>query len=218
MQRCSSLLALVLIALLLNPSISVAQQGYPFGGNNSGGNGANATSATTTPIKHLVVIFDENISFDHYFGVYPNATNPPGEPAFIARPNTPTVNNLTSTLLNSNPDAVAPFRLDRSENVTCDNDNHYTDEQNAYNGGLIDKVSELLSGTGTDCTPNLAMGYYDGNTVTAIWNYAQHYAISDNFFASTFGTTVMGHLNLVAGQTHGATRPLRFLARWSMAA
>ena len=28
---------------------------------------------TTTPIKHLVVIFGENISFDHYFGTYPNA-------------------------------------------------------------------------------------------------------------------------------------------------
>ena len=37
---------------------------------------------TATPIKHLVVIFGENISFDHYFGTYPNATNPPGEPSF----------------------------------------------------------------------------------------------------------------------------------------
>ncbi|MBN9633361.1 MAG: phospholipase, partial [Actinobacteria bacterium] len=33
---------------------------------------------TQTPIKHLVVIFDENISFDHYFGTYPNATNTDG--------------------------------------------------------------------------------------------------------------------------------------------
>jgi phospholipase C len=160
---------------------------------------------TATPIKHLIVIYDENISFDHYFGTYPNATNPPGEPRFTSIPGTPTVNGLTSTLLQANPDAVAPFRLDRSEAVTCDNDNHYTDEQKAYNGGLIDQVSELLSGTGAGCTPNLSMGYYDGNTVTAMWNYAQHYAMSDNFFASTFGTTVMGHLNLIAGQTHGAT-------------
>src|SRR6202046_4162098 len=74
-------------------------------------------STTTTPIKHLVVIFDENISFDHYFGTYPNATNPPGEPAFTASPNTPAVNNLTPTLLNANPDSAAPFRLDRSEAV-----------------------------------------------------------------------------------------------------
>ena len=38
------------------------------------------TLATATPIKHLVVIFNENISFDHYFGTYPVATNPAGEP------------------------------------------------------------------------------------------------------------------------------------------
>ena len=41
---------------------------------------------TTTPIKHVVVIFQENVSFDHYFGTYPNATNPSGEPRFTARP------------------------------------------------------------------------------------------------------------------------------------
>ena len=34
--------------------------------------------ATATPIKHLVVIFDENVSFDHYFGTYPNAANTDG--------------------------------------------------------------------------------------------------------------------------------------------
>ena len=34
---------------------------------------------TATPIKHLVVIFQENVSFDHYFGAYPNALNDAGE-------------------------------------------------------------------------------------------------------------------------------------------
>ena len=38
--------------------------------------------ATATPIKHVVIIFGENISFDHYFGTYPHALNPPNEPAF----------------------------------------------------------------------------------------------------------------------------------------
>jgi phospholipase C len=51
-------------------------------------------SRTATPIKHLVVIFQENVSFDHYFGTYPNAANPKGEPAFFAAPGTPTVNGL----------------------------------------------------------------------------------------------------------------------------
>src|SRR4029077_3552482 len=62
-----------------------------------------AASATATPIQHLVVIFQENVSFDHYFGTYPNALNPKGEPKFKAAPNTPTVNGLTNTLLNNNP-------------------------------------------------------------------------------------------------------------------
>ena len=41
---------------------------------------ASPSQATSTPIKHLVVIFQENVSFDHYFGTYPNAANPAGEP------------------------------------------------------------------------------------------------------------------------------------------
>jgi phospholipase C len=49
------------------------------------------------------------------------------------------------------------------------------------------------------------MDYYDGNTVTALWNYAQHFAMSDNSFSDTFGPSTPGALNLVAGQTHGAS-------------
>ncbi len=160
------------------------------------------TSDYPTPIKYVVVIFDENISFDHYFGVYPRAANPQGEPPFTAAAGTPVVNGLTATLLEHNPNGAQPFRLDRSQNVTCDNDNHYTDEQKASHSGLLDQYAAITSGTGAGCTPNLSMGYYDGNTVTALWNYAQRFSMSDNFFATTYGTTVMGHLNLISGQTH----------------
>jgi len=52
---------------------------------------------------------------------------------------------------------------------------------------------------------NVVMGYYDGNTVTALWNYAQHFAMSDNFFGTTFGQSSAGHVNIVSGQTHGLT-------------
>ena len=43
------------------------------------------TVATATPIKHLVMIFNENVSFDHYFATYPKATNPSGRTA-LSRP------------------------------------------------------------------------------------------------------------------------------------
>jgi phospholipase C len=52
-------------------------------------------SATITPIKYVVVVFDENNSFDHYFGTYPTALNPDGEPAFHAAAGTPAANGLT---------------------------------------------------------------------------------------------------------------------------
>jgi phospholipase C len=159
-------------------------------------------TGSATPIQHLVVIFGENISFDHYFATYPRALNPDGEPAFVAAPGTPTVNGLTPMLLTSNPNSTQPFRLDRNMAMTCDNDNHYSDEQKAYNGGLLNKFADITSAVGPGCQTGLSMGYYDGNTVTAIWNYAQHYSMSDNFFDTEFGTTVMGHLNLISGQTH----------------
>ena len=83
-------------------------------------------SQTATPVKHLVVIFQENVSFDHYFGSYPVAQNPPGEPSFNAHPGTPTVNGFSPALLSKNPNlnpanmngATNPFRLDRSQAVT----------------------------------------------------------------------------------------------------
>jgi len=52
-------------------------------------------------------------------------------------------------------------------------------------------------------TTGIAMGYYDGNTVTAYWNYAQHYAMNDNSFGTTFGPSDVGAQNLISGQTNG---------------
>ena len=60
------------------------------------------TNDTKTPIKHVVVIFDENVSFDHYFGTYPFATNNDGTP-FVAKPGTPHVNGLYTKITKSGP-------------------------------------------------------------------------------------------------------------------
>src|SRR5262245_1164998 len=98
-----------------------------------------AGPAPTTPIKHLVVIFDENESFDHYFGTYPHAANPAGQPRFDARAGTPPVDGLTSALLEHNPNSFNPKRLDRTQAVTCDQRHGYGDEQKAANGGAMDK-------------------------------------------------------------------------------
>jgi phospholipase C len=172
---------------------------------------------TATPIKHLVVIFQENVSFDHYFGTYPNALNPQGEPKFKAAADTPAINGYNDALLFNNPNflnkvmngtgASNPFRLDRSEAATADQDHDYTPEQQAMHGGLMDAFPKYTGVPGpppTGKTNNgLVMGYYDGNTVTALWNYAQHFAMSDNSFNTTFGPSTPGAINLISGQTGG---------------
>jgi phospholipase C len=157
---------------------------------------------TASPIQHVVVIFQENVSFDHYFATYPKATNPAGEPAFLARPGTPAVNGLSTSLLTHNPNSSNPARLDRSQALTCDQDHGYTDEQKAYDNGAVDKFVQYTLGGSCNGNP-VVMDYYDGNTVTAIWNYAQNYALSDNSFNTTYGPSTPGALNLVSGQTHG---------------
>ena len=168
-----------------------------------------------TPIQHLVVIFQENVSFDHYFGTYPNAANTDGRP-FVAAPHTPSVDGLTHALLTSNPNAGQPMRLDSSATglaggaggqLTCDQDHNYSDEQQAFDGGKMDQFVQSVgtgggnSPFGTPCNAAQVMDYYDGNTVTAMWTYAQRYAMSDNSFSPTFGPSAPGAINLVAGNT-----------------
>jgi len=179
--------------------------------------------ATATPIQHLVVIFQENVSFDHYFGTYPNAANPSGERQFHARPGTPTVNGYSPALLNNNPNlnpangagATNPFRLDPGQAVTADQDHDYTPEQQAYDMGAMD-LFPLYVGTpgppppggGILNTTGLNMGYFDGNTVTALWHYAQNFAMNDNFYGTTFGPSTPGALNVISGQTNGVIQTL----------
>jgi phospholipase C len=167
-----------------------------------------AKHAKTSPIEHVVVIFGENISFDHYFGTYPTATNANGQP-FTAAKHTPSVDGLTTALLTANPNGVNPRRYSPTsinDVLTCDQDHNYNDEQRAFDGGLMDKFPATVGGVGTSpegqpCNPNDVMNYYDGNTVTALWNYAQQYAMSDNSWGTTFGPSAPGAINLVAGDT-----------------
>ncbi len=201
----ASLAALLVAGQLAMPALSIAQE-----------DGAR----TATPIKHVVVIFGENISFDHYFGTYPYAVNPGrGEPRFVAAPGTPSVNGYTDALLYNNPNflnttgngagAMNPFRLDRSEAATADQDHDYTPEQQAFHAGLMDSFPEYTGTPGPppngQTTHGLVMGYFDGNTVTALWNYAQRYSLNDNAFGTTFGPSSPGAINLISGQTNGVT-------------
>ena len=194
----------------------------------------------STPIQHVIVIFNENISFDHYFATYPNAQNNAGETPFHAAWKTPLANNLVTPLdpdknfrplhgldlLANNPNgptgsgaafnglsATNPFRLAPGQAATADQNHAPRPEQIAYDNG---KMDQFPGSTGTSGPPpsatsasqaalskGLTMGYFDGNTVTALWNYAQNFVLFDNTYTSQFGPSTPGAINLIAGQTNG---------------
>jgi phospholipase C len=195
------------------------------------------TRITATPIKHLVVIFQENVSFDHYFGTYPVAKNLAGETPFRAAPGTPkSINTLVTPLdtarnfvplagvdllgnnPNNNPNAPGngrlngaaasnPFRLSPAQALTADQGHNESPEESAYDNGRMDGFPAWVGTAGPPPagigSAALVMGYYDGNTVTALWNYAQHYALNDNSYTTQFGPSTPGALNLISGQTSG---------------
>ena len=192
--------ALIAMAAGMNPAWAGATADHGHVGRTS----------TATPIKHIVVIYDENVSFDHYFGTYPKAANTDGTP-FTASKSTPKkiTTEANAGLLTSNPNLYTPKRLSSSELLTCDQNHNYTPEQKAYDGGKADlfvqNTSKDTCSGGLYGAPGLAMDYYDGNTVTALWNYAQNYSLSDNSFDATYGPSTPGALNLISGQTYGVT-------------
>jgi phospholipase C len=201
-------------------SITLALTGFAVGGANAN---PTAGSTTATPIKHLVVIFQENVSFDHYFGTYPTAANTSGQPFHGGNRHVNTLADTPGagghgTLLTNNPNRdssghqVNPRRLDPAninDVLLCDQDHTYSAEEMAFDGGKMDRfvttvgTATGVSPTGQACQPSDVMNYYDGNTVTGLWNYARHFAMSDNSFGTTFGPSAIGALNLASGDTGG---------------
>jgi phospholipase C len=209
------MLRVVLVALLITASVPIADAASAHPRSRHKAHAAEARGDTVTPIQHVVVIYQENVSFDHYFGTYPNAANGDGS-QFIPSPGTPSGNGLSSALLASNPNSAQPKRLDSSPTglpggpggqLTCDQNHNYSSEQEAANGGQMDKFPEAVgtgsgkSPGGAPCDKKQVMDYYDGNTVTALWNYAQRYSMSDNSFATVYGPSSPGAIALVSGKT-----------------
>jgi len=172
-----------------------------------------AANPPSTPITNVIVLYQENESFDHYFGTYPNAQNNSGEQAFSAYPGTPTVNGLSPELLTVNPNfnaagtaRVNPSRLAPSQAYTCSQNHNYGPEQAAVDGGLMDQFPKYTGRTtsqGCASDGSTVLGYFDGNTVAAFWNYAQNFSMNDNSFGAIFGPSTPGALNLISGQTLG---------------
>ena len=100
------------------------------------------------------------------------------------------------------PEQLQPGATTPAEALTCDQNHGYTPEQEAFDGGKMDMFvqdTQTDLWTGEFGPPGIVMDYYYGNTVTALWNYAQNYAMSDNNYDTNFGPPMSGALNVISG-------------------
>ncbi|MCX6068784.1 MAG: alkaline phosphatase family protein [Chloroflexi bacterium] len=140
------------------------------------------TGQTKTPIKHLVVIMQENHTFDNYFGTYPGAD---GFPAGLKMP-----------VDTQNPDAgyVEPWHL--GDSTITDLSHSASTFKEQMNGGKMDAFVSALNRRNQD--GRIALGYYDGSDIPYYWNLADNYVLFDRFFSSAKDGSFANHMYWVA--------------------
>jgi len=143
-----------------------------------------ATSAPSRPmdkIQHVIIILQENHSFDNYFGTFPGADGIPPSTCLSKLP--------------GSPECVAPFHMPKGEPI-WDLDHGWESEHAAYNNGRMDAFVWVH---GTPYT----MAYYDERDIPNYWEYARHFTLCDRFFSSELAESLTNHLYSVAAQSGG---------------
>jgi phospholipase C len=157
--------------------------GVILGGVSQGGSTVHA-STTSTPIEHLIVLMQENHTFDNYFGTYPGAD---GFPADTCVPVNPF--DLSSTA------CVEPFHIGDQPIENLDHSRRTFRLQ--YNEGGMDGFVHALNIRNQD--GSLALGYYDDRELPFYWNLADEYVLFDRFFSSAAAGSFRNHVYWVTG-------------------
>ncbi|MDE1823440.1 MAG: hypothetical protein KGH50_03885, partial [Candidatus Micrarchaeota archaeon] len=162
-------------------SISTAQQPTTQTPNWSYSN-ANPVQGKTggNPIRHIIVIFQENRAFDNYFGTYPGAYGIQSGACVPIYPN------------EKNGTCVKPFRLAPNQASTPDLPHLYKPSLQAMDNGKMDGFIAAAHGC------NLTMGYYDSATIPYYWDYARHFVLADHTFQSMVGYSPANHWAMIA--------------------
>jgi phospholipase C len=177
-------------ATLLGAAVGVALASLLFVGTATAASPV-AAPTPTTPIQHVVVLMQENHTFDNYFGTYPGAD---GIPAGICMPRDP-----------ANPSAgcVTSYHLPSHRTIDL---SHGTDVAGiALNGGKLDGF--VYAQNKRNLPGETAMGYYDGSDLPFYWNLASSSVLADRFFSSDAGGSKENHLYWVAAQSGGGSVP-----------
>ncbi len=147
----------------------------------------------TIPVSHVVIIFQENHSFDNYFGTYPGVDGATQGNALPIAPGS----NVT----------VAPFHLSNISTSSLDHDS--VTARSAYDNG---KMDGFIYAEGS----NLTMGYYDYREIPYYWDYASKFVLFDNYFSSMMGPSVPNLLYLFSGQSGGITDDSEANLNWTL--
>ena len=155
---------------------------------------AGAPHGDAIPIDHIVVLMQENRSFDHYFG----RLRPKGENAAEGPP--PGA---------SNPDAtsgapIEPFH----QRFTCDVRDvahSWNASHEQYDGGALDGFT-TTNAAPEDPSGGRAMGYYTAREIPFYFDLYRTFAIGDRYFSSLLGPTYPNREYLIAGTSFGHIR------------
>lgn len=147
-----------------------------------------ASSATTTPIQHVIVMMQENHSFDNYFGTYPTAN---GTMLDAITSHLQSVNGLRGNVcVPFHASCISPH-LSTSETPPNPEEGQLTYEMDYANNG---------SGFANSSGPQ-SMVYFDYHSVAGYWDYAEEYGLGDEYFASALSTTTPNRLMILGGDT-----------------
>lgn len=150
---------------------------------------AAAASGTTTPIGNIVVLMQENHSFDNYFGTRPGVDGIPDGTCMPRMPGAP-------------EPCVRPFHI--GGKAIQDLDHTELAFRSQYRDGALDGFVWAHDRLGKDGA--LAMGYYDDRDLPYYWNLADEYVLFDRFFSSSSSGSIRNHMYAVTGSP-GATGP-----------
>lgn len=176
-------------------------------------------------IKYVFVLFQENRSFDFYFGTYPGAdglfSKPPAQTPGFFQPLVDTdgsiktitpfriplsitdVNGKTVPIYPADTDSVnhshAAYETKINvQNGVTQNDGYATTEEGVtITNGVPSKVPTLARKQ----MGELVMGYVDCDTAPILWNYADRFTLFDNFHQTVLSASTPNAIAMVAGQS-----------------
>lgn len=181
-------------------------------------------------VKYVFVLFQENRSFDHYFGTFPGANGLFADPSAVPAARAPATASNTQLIYNTDGSAgtVSAFRIGTQQNASALDDIDHghlrmaakmntpgntgtplmdrfalNEQAKRFPGSPINPTAAQIPAVptlGSKQWGQLAMAYVDCDTIPFLWNYANRFTLFDNVFQTTIGPSTPNAIALIAAQ------------------